>query len=198
LNYYSDKRRGDSAMWLGISNYAPHFLTQADQFVNLHRELLVSLKGQRLREIYILWNLFDDEWCSLSPIVLITNKTQIELCANKINEYSLTQNTIEIDIEVEPSDMGDGEIWRYQWVRYNNFTCDTFITGVEVIELRYDTTVIHDQNEPRNVGYEFSNWLLHGLGIQTEKDYFSFYNAFDTNGIVKQREQKDFIRYTSL
>jgi len=185
-------------MWLGISNYEPHFLEQADQFVNLHRELLVSLKGQRLREIYILWNLFNDEWYSSAPIVLITNKTKIELCANKINEYSLTQNSIDINSEVEPSDMGDGEIWRYQWVRYNNSMYHSLITGVEVIELRYDTTVIHDKDEPRNVGYEFSSWLLHGLGIQTEVGYFSFYNAFDSNGIGMKREQKEFIRYISL
>lgn len=187
-------------MWLGIQNYNPQFHEDANQLVEKHKKELELLIGQSIIEIWILWNLTEDEWYTIAPVVIVTDAMQIEVCANKINEYSITFNTIDINQEVEPSDMGDEEVWFYKWKKYqsSNLFMNRQITGIYVIELLYETTVLQDYKNPDQVGRTFRNWLLHGIGFEIEDKFLSLYNAFDCNGIQDFKEFRRDIKYTSL
>ncbi|WP_442053460.1 hypothetical protein [Paenibacillus sp. 2TAB19] len=188
-----------NSMWLGIKNYQPDFCELTNQLIEKHRKKLLILKGDQIKKVFILWNNTEDEWCKVAPIVLTTKTTQIELCANKINEYSITYDTIVLSEEIEPSDMGDGEIWHYEWRLYTqgDYT-NSKIIDAEIIELLFKTTTIHDKDNPENNGNEYEDWLLHGVGFELDSGYICFYNEFDSNGIELFKEKREEIRYITL
>ncbi len=187
-------------MWLGIKNYNPSFCEDTDQLLTNHKESLVRLHGEQILGIWILWNLTEDDWYSSTPIVVKTNSIQVEFCANKINEYSITYNSIDIECQVDPADMGDDEIWYFEWRQLGEARTHigNSISKVEIIELLFETKVLHDEEHPERVGNEYSNWLLHGVCLNLDGCNLSFYNAFDTNGILYDREVRSDIQYRGV
>ncbi|PZD97015.1 hypothetical protein DNH61_04780 [Paenibacillus sambharensis] len=185
-------------MWLGINNYSPDFIDNTEQFITKHDDMLHSLIGQSIDGINILWNKTEDEFYSIAPVLFKISEIQIELCANKLDEFSLTYNLIDPLTEVEPSDMGDGEVWFYEWRRYSGFIKSSTITGIDILELLFESRVIHDKDNPELIGQQSSNWLLHGIGLQTLDYYVTVYNAFDCNGVSFNKEPNEYIKYRSL
>jgi len=177
-------------MWLGISNYDPTFSTDREQFIHQHKPLLRSLIGQQFIDLWLLWDVAEDEWYSDAPVVLRTKQMQVELCANQLNEFAITTNTINLTSAVSSVDMEDGETKQYAWRKLEDESrlLQSRISRVEVMELQFDSRIGSGQQE----------WLLNGVCFNLEEGCLSVFNGMDTNGLTFDKEINDSIRYIQI
>lgn len=64
-----------------------------------HDERLRSLRGRRVADAWIVWNLEADEWYADLPVVAkFEDGLQLEVCWKGLDELSITWNTINIAV----------------------------------------------------------------------------------------------------
>ena len=155
---------------LGIKNYKPFFLDTTHELVNQNITLLNSLIGKNILEVYTVWSLeYNKEWTD-SPIVLKLNDIQLELCAFKFDEFSLTVNTIDLSSDVNWH--GDN---KFKWKTYKEYD-DFRINDIAIIELKNEIS-----NFSENPGFINNWWGLGGIQFIGESHQLSIYNGFDCN-----------------
>lgn len=69
------------------------------------------LKGRRLTETFVVWDLEDDAWFSDGLVLLAFEGEQVEIVHQKFNELSITWNTVDPG---QPLDWG-GQGFRLAW-----------------------------------------------------------------------------------
>src|SRR5687768_2127161 len=85
-----------SHYYLGAKAYYPVFFHTAEEIVQANKTLLEQLSGKNLQQVWIAWSLtYDEAWMDC-PVILKFSHLQLELCCNKLDEFSITANTINL------------------------------------------------------------------------------------------------------
>ena len=155
------------------------------QFVRSPRELprkdLVALIGRRLDAVWFLWNTTDDEWFADAPVVMQFADLTVECCANKIDEYSLTFDTL----SVAPGPVAwFGEVhedleWRSVVAFGIEHVLGCRLQAINAIEYRFELSDF--------VGT--APWVLAGIEFGFSEGHLRLVNGLDENAV--RREQLD-------
>ncbi|WP_327687296.1 hypothetical protein [Streptomyces sp. NBC_00467] len=79
----------------GIEGYRPRWLTSHNAVVREHGPRLRALAGRPLTGVWMVWDLQDDEWFCDCPVLLDFDGAQMEINHHKLDDLSLTWNTID-------------------------------------------------------------------------------------------------------
>jgi hypothetical protein len=95
----------------GIAGYRPAWLTGHSAVAAAHGRRLTMLKGRRLTQTFVVWDLDEDAWFSDGLLLLAFEGEQVEVVHQKFDELSITWNT------VDPSQQLDwgGQGFRLEW-----------------------------------------------------------------------------------
>lgn len=84
----------------GIEDYQPCWLRGVNEILTAHGPRLAALTGQRLRHVWVVWDLDEDEWFTDAPVLLDFGTEQVELDHQRFDELSLTWNTMDPTREI--------------------------------------------------------------------------------------------------
>ena len=87
----------------GIQDYQPHWLNGRDSIIAAHGRRLAGLAGLTLQQVWLVWDLDDDEWFSDAPVLLDFGADQVEIDHQKFNDLSITWHTIDPSRAIEDS-----------------------------------------------------------------------------------------------
>jgi hypothetical protein len=80
---------------MGISGFEPSFLVGIDADRTVHGSRLAALAGRRLTGFALVRFAEDGDWFADCPVVLDFDVAQIELCHWKLDELSISWDTID-------------------------------------------------------------------------------------------------------
>lgn len=172
----------------GIKNYKPSFCYSSDLMIKEKGEVLGSLLGARLKSIFIVWSQENNEFWFDAPIVLVTESKRIEVCCQKTNELSITENAIDLNDKINW--YGDQ---RFEWKEFKFYDAEFIITGIKLIELLNEISNVSDKPE-----FKSEWWDLGGIQFSSSSEEVSIYNGFDTNVISFDLSNEKGIRLTNF
>ncbi|GHC84256.1 hypothetical protein GCM10007079_26070 [Nocardiopsis terrae] len=79
----------------GIEGYQPRWLNGCSAVMAAHGRRLRALIGRPLTGVWLVWNRQDGEWFSDCPVLLDFDGEQLEINHAKLDDLSLTWNTID-------------------------------------------------------------------------------------------------------
>ncbi|MEU5025713.1 hypothetical protein [Streptomyces milbemycinicus] len=79
----------------GIQGYRPHWTSGPRAVKEVHGVRLRALAGRALTRLWVVWDLEDDEWFPDCPVLLDFGGEQVEINHWKLDELSLTWNSID-------------------------------------------------------------------------------------------------------
>lgn len=79
----------------GIEGYQPVWLDRRSDVAREHGQRLSGLAGRTLTRVWIVWDMQDDEWFSDCPVLFDFDGEQVEVNHQKLDELSVTWNTID-------------------------------------------------------------------------------------------------------
>ncbi|GAA2366125.1 hypothetical protein [Streptomyces cuspidosporus] len=79
----------------GIEGYRPHWLSGPRAVGKAHGARLRALAGRTLTRLWVVWDAADDEWFPDCPVLLDFDGEQVEVNHWKLDQLSLTWNSIE-------------------------------------------------------------------------------------------------------
>ena len=187
---------------LGISSYNPKFHTTAESFIEEHKNVLLELIGKKINRFWIMWKTKDDIWMTDAPIVVDIENKRYEFTAYKLDEFSLTINSFELNEKLDWYGMGNE--MPLEW-RENGKPELIKNLNKPILDIRLLTFNFVSESVESGEKYETGN-MLTGIEFVFEKDdkldtenYFSIYNALDQNGIEKiEIKQDDQIKRVSI
>ena len=106
--------------WAGIESYEPVFYNTENTFVEANKDLLNSIYGAYLEQIFWMWDKRDSEWITDFPVILKLNTMQISVCNNKLDEIALGCNDIDMSKPLEPY-WYDVVGYDLEWKKFNDF-----------------------------------------------------------------------------
>ncbi|HUR08867.1 MAG TPA: hypothetical protein VM347_40445 [Nonomuraea sp.] len=89
------ERPGQSAIVMGISGFEPTFLVGLEAVREEHGPGLAALGGRRLTGFALVRFVEDGDWFADYPVVLDFDGIQVEMCHWKLDELSISWNTID-------------------------------------------------------------------------------------------------------
>ena len=152
-----------------------------------------------------MWDEKENEWFPDGPVILEIDNSQYEFTANKLDEFSLTINSINLDEKLDWYGMGQ-EIplsWKENGKEELLESLDQPIEAVRILTYNYIGEYIEDKKSPQNVGRKHeTGYMLHGIEFVLKKKYlhdtsnhFTIFNALDQNGVTStEAQQNDQIR----
>lgn len=171
---------------LGIEHYAPKFLSDKEELIKVHGDTLKSLIGQPILKSWVMWDLIEDEWWAECPVILQIGDRKVELCAWKLDEFSITWDSIDIRTKPNWYDVDEIRIdWKENAMQELNSCIGKTVQAVEIIEYIFESTVVDSLNTDE-LGQTNSGWVLNGLGLVLDDGYVCIYNALDQNGITNK------------
>ena len=167
-----------------ISGWNPPWAPAADQ-LNLHREELLSLRGHRIIDSWLVWNLEHDEWFADLPVVLVLDdRRQLEVSWEKLDDLSISWNTI--DVSVTPTAWVTWPLtWRSQGHESLRIVTGRTIMSVASTEHRFTTRQVEPPPPPGAATN--STWLVSGIWLETDGPGLHIFNALDENGLTNDR-----------
>ncbi|MEU3273484.1 hypothetical protein ABZ639_21815 [Saccharomonospora sp. NPDC006951] len=78
----------------GIPGYSPRWLSAFGDLETAHGTRLRRLGGRRLTRCWVVWDRDDDTWFADCPVLLDFEGEQVEINHNKLDELSITWNSI--------------------------------------------------------------------------------------------------------
>jgi hypothetical protein len=188
-------------MRFGIHNYNPLYYKTSSEIINNLSFLLAKLKDQRILNVYSMWETHNKEWDEDSQIIIELSSFNLEVCNYKLNGLTLSEDSIDMNYEIEKIEFGEYGKYEYEW-RSGRKECikfiDAVITGIEIIEQLFDSTSIFNKLNPDDIGTSTSNWILNGIGFNISNGYFSIYNGLDKNSITDYKVIEDNLRYIKI
>ncbi|MBN6039073.1 hypothetical protein [Amycolatopsis sp. 195334CR] len=167
-----------------VSGWLPAFLPADEQ---LHRQAarLRSLSGLRVAQTWTIWNLAFDEWFADLPVVLrLERGPQLEISWAKLDDLSLTWDTI--DVAVEPEPWFD---WPLEWRRAAHPALAAIegeaLQRISATSFRFVTENVADASDVQEA------WLTTGLWLATNRGGLHVFNALDENGLSAQTPPLD-------
>ena len=164
---------------LGLRNYRPKFIENVDDFRSKNGELLRSLSGHNILEVWSVWSLEYGEYWLDAPVIIVTDTRQIELCARKLEEYSVTADTVKLDDRVNW--YGDERFELRKFAAYEDCT----IEAVWCVELEH------------TIG-DYKWWALGGVAFTGNEIFLSVENGLDENLIETEWKDEEFRRLTQF
>lgn len=79
----------------GIDGYRPVWLRGYAATAAAHGPRLTALVGRALQRVWLVWDLDDDEWFADCPVLLDFGTDQVEVNHWKLDELSVTWNSID-------------------------------------------------------------------------------------------------------
>ncbi|GIF67446.1 hypothetical protein Ais01nite_54810 [Asanoa ishikariensis] len=87
----------------GIRDYQPHWLNGRDNVIAAHGRRLAGLAGRTLQQVWLVWDLDDDEWFADAPVLFDFGEEQVEIDHQKFDDLSITWNTVDPARPIEDS-----------------------------------------------------------------------------------------------
>ncbi len=162
-----------------------HFYTSVQELLNEERYRLRKLIGQVLVSSWIVWDTERGEWFADEPVVLQFSATQLEITFARLDELSVTWNTI--DIKATPNWWGCYENLALQWRENGNeilaMNVGATVRDLSIVEMYSRSTIAVDPLHPERVGEVSESWLLHALEFDFGGAVTAIFNALDENGV---------------
>ena len=176
--------------------YTPDYIDSTTELIRQKAGILKALIGQELSSSFLVWDTEENEWFWDGPVILIFGNTQLELCCNKLEEISITSNTVNIHEKPHIDWDPDGNYkWRENSLEEINSVLGNKLENIYVVEFEFTT---HPVGEKPNSSNATSNWILNGLDFYFKEGFFSFFNALDENGITNKETRDVKIRQFNL
>ena len=162
-----------------VSGWRPTW-QPAEVQLRTHAERLRSLRGRRVSDTWIVWNLEHGQWFADLPIVVqFQDGTQLEVGWQKFDDLSITWDTI--DLTITPHAW---VTWPLEW-RSQAHPALATITGHEVVQVEatqhlFTTRRGNTPNDSR------SAWMTSGIWLQTTHTGLHIFNALDENGLSNE------------
>lgn len=81
-----------------IEGWKPEWVSDKEQAIDLLKEKARAWVGSKIEATYIGWLEEHNEWFPDVPVVLIIAGKQYEICWQKFDELSITENQINLDV----------------------------------------------------------------------------------------------------
>lgn len=176
----------------GIHNYQPHWNTSATELLSLL--LKVPLAGLQVQAISSLWDSERDRWLNDAPVVISTQKHQLEFCATRLCDFSFSLNSIDLSVPVYWCEYEDYETKPLHWVRQRNTEfkdlVGKFITGIEIVE----SHVGRDMQD----FLDLEEWILSGIALQFKDERLEILNGLDCNTLCRGQSTDEKLRYLQV
>lgn len=152
----------------------------AETQLRRHADRLRSLRGRRVRDTWIVWNLEHAQWFAELPVVIqFEDGLQLEVGWQKFDDLSVTWDTI--DVAVTPYAWVS---WPLEW-RSQAHPALATITGREVVQVEATQHLFTTRRvDPPNDSH--SAWLTSGIWLQTAQSGLHIFNALDENGLSNE------------
>jgi hypothetical protein len=160
-----------------VSGWVPRWAPARDQ-LSRQRTNLRAIRGHRIVDSWLVWDLQHDAWFADLPVVLLLDDgRQIEVSWQKFDDLSISWNTI--DVSMTPIGWVTWPLaWRSQGHESLRAVSDQTITSTASTEHRFTTRqVAPPTNEPH------SAWLVGGIWLGTSNGGLHIFNALDENGL---------------
>lgn len=155
----------------GIKNYKPTFFYSTDMLLLEKSAFFESLIGEKIESIMIVWSLEHKENWLDAPIVLVTEKNRVEICCQKTNELSITQNTFSFEDKINW--YGDN---RFEWRKLKAYNSEFFITNIKILELFNEISNVSNDDS-----FKSQWWDLGGIKFESSTNEICIWNGLDTN-----------------
>lgn len=176
----------------GIKSYQPQWSDSATELLELITQ--TPLIGFQVQALWSLWDEENDEWFNDAPIVICTQERQLEFCANKLNEFSFSLDSIDLSVPVYWCGDEDPDTKSFRWVQQKNpeFSdlARKLITGIEIVE----SCVEKDMQT--FLGLEL--WILSGVALQFQNERLEILNGLDCNILSRSQKSDERLKYTQV
>ncbi|MFJ4185058.1 hypothetical protein [Kitasatospora sp. NPDC089509] len=85
---------------MGISGFKPSFLVGIEAARQAYGPRLAALAGRRLTGFALVRFVEDDDWFADCPVVLDFDGVQVEVCHTKLDEFSISWDTIDTAADI--------------------------------------------------------------------------------------------------
>ena len=166
--------------------------------IDRHREGLLSCVGHQIVDSWLVWNLANDEWFADLPVVLMLDDgRQLEVCWWKLDELSITWNSVDVNHAPTAWSGGRPLIWRSQAHHALEAVNGGTISGLASTEHRMTTRRLATGESPDDI--QGSSWLFSGLLLATDRGQLHIFNALDENGLENETgEVGPYFRVTQI
>lgn len=156
----------------GIPGWAPRWGPAGEQLTEL-RSILVGLRGRRIVDSRVVWDLEDNSWFADLPVVLLLDDhRQLEISWQKFDDLSISWDSL--DLEAAPIGWADQPLaWQSQGHDALRSVNGRVITSTALTELLFTT------GQTGTPG----GWLVGGLLLETDGGSLHIFNALDENGL---------------
>lgn len=89
----------------GIEGYEPHWHHGARALATAHRGRFQKLIGQRLHDVWLMWDLDADRWFADGPVVLAFTDANVEITHRKFDECAITWGQVDMMLPLHFSDL---------------------------------------------------------------------------------------------
>lgn len=185
----------------GIENYEPIFFDKVEIFKKVLGSQLSKAIGKTIDDYWLMWDSQENRWFQDGPVILKISNRQFEFTANKLDEFSLTFDQIDIGKKLDWYGLDDDLplIWKNQAKADMNKLIGRKITDISIISYNFSSKVLLDKIHPENKGrINETGFMLHGIEFTFEKkgwfdqnNFLQIFNALDSNGITTQRQKPD-------
>ena len=174
----------------GIPGFQPRWLTKVEDLRDALRAIQADFVGRPIRAVWTLW---DDEWWNDAPVIIDAGSSRLEVCAHKLDEMSVSVNTIDISKPVFWCGEEEGGDPALRWTdRIHSCLAGIAsqrIEGFCIMEYR----LFPDLQQMLNL-----NWVVAGIGLEFENDYFEVSNGLDCNALSRSRTFGEDNRYIEI
>lgn len=143
-----------------------------------------------------MWDTNRNEWNTDGPIIFRISNKNYEFVSYKLDEFSITINTIDLSIKLDWYGMGDELplVWKKNALTEINQHLGKRIKEVYILTYNFISTTIEDKAHPENAKriYQTGN-MLHGIefvlpksGLLDRKNYLSIFNGLDQIGVTTE------------
>jgi hypothetical protein len=171
-----------------------------EELVERHGSKLRNLVGHAVQAVWIAWDNEQREWFADEAVIIDVGPVHLEVACWKFSDIILSWGAI--DLGQRPAWVADwgglSLTWRSDVASAADFVLSRPITGVNIIEYLWRTTVVQDRKNPANVGQRNASWLLHGLELECSGTNLIVFNDLDKNGLANELPKNLEFRKTRL
>ena len=172
---------------LGVPNYQPHFFQEIEVFYQTSHAILKSLIGKTINRFWLMWDETESEWFSDAPVILDISGSRYEFCAFQLDQFSFTQNQIDITQQADWYGMKSDFPLSWRENCHAQMLSSLHRTIVEINILSYNFSLgKHQADQEKNFILHGIEFVLEKKHVKDEENHFTIYNALDENGLTNQ------------
>ena len=176
----------------GIKNYQPQWSDSATELLELIAQ--IPLIEYQVQALWSLWDEKNDEWFNDAPVVICTQEKQLEFCANKLDKFSFSLDSIDLSVPVCWGGYEDSDMNSLRWVQQKNpefrDLVGKLITGIEIVE--------SCQEKDLQTFLSLESWILSGIALQFQDKRLEILNGLDCNFLSRSQKANEGLKYTQV